>query len=810
MAEFKVARGTQAAYNGLQSKDNDTLYVATDTGNIYLGSTTLFESNAIVAASASGKTITFTKHGSVGTTTTVTLSLSDMPTTSEMTSAISSAVTSLYKFKGSCTYEELPQSGNVVGDVWDVTNEHEQGGYVYPPGTNYAWDGTSWDPLAGKYTQEQADWNENDNMSVSYVKNRTHYIDKVGTVYPNVSITLTVSGGYAQGSMYGYGQYPAGFWDEVKEGKYLTLTVGDIVFEGEVKSYLDSRLYIGNGYLRMPNLPDTGEDWCYYCDSPGFDSFHLMCDESMAGTYSASVFPHERVYIPLDERFIPDTITRNSDLVNASVAYAHDITPELSDAIEDDTAFIWQTSGGNANIPPKATAVVQSIQGNSTSVSSSCSITQLKSRIYNLFDYQNDTVSEHHKLDYEGDLTSDDDYNVYWVHVMAGVDGGNNGYVFTPAEGYTLNDCGFSVVAVASSAGASPTNRISASTHGNSTSFLPANDCWLVFHVLRGYEDKICLHFAWSGYNDGVFGAYEEDVLSIPDGVSLRGIGSVCDEIIPEKHIQRIGVGDTKNYTWERWTEPVYNPSTETTDDVFMGWKTSSMTDIASTTSTIMQDPSGDFSSFFTSNGILFAPCSVESELNENMLKNIGIDILYQLEVPIETDIQYNGYVTVGDFGDMQFDTSVIPSEVLIKYGANYRDTIRSISNSGVTFSGKGIVTSGVYFSSDVAVITVAGTYTVSSLTKMTVYCLTAADNTIVLPTNLGANAFSIQCKIIQDTTGSRNLYFMMDDGNGGTTNIKNPSEVDFSSGSANQSCIATLLYDGNGSWWIEATSFVD
>lgn len=96
-----------------------------------------------------------------------------------------------------------------------------------------------------------------------------------------------------------------------------------------------------------------------------------------------------------------------------------------------------------------------------------------------------------------------------------------------------------------------------------------------------------------------------------------------------------------------------------------------------------------------------------------------------------------------------------------------------------------------------------------ANLQRLKIVTLSSATNTITLP-NGGNKTFSMQVKVIQDATGSRNLYFVMDDGNGGTTNIKNPSEVDFSVGSANQSCIATLLYDGNGSWWIEATSFVD
>ena len=99
--------------------------------------------------------------------------------------------------------------------------------------------------------------------------------------------------------------------------------------------------------------------------------------------------------------------------------------------------------------------------------------------------------------------------------------------------------------------------------------------------------------------------------------------------------------------------------------------------------------------------------------------------------------------------------------------------------------------------------------WSMANLQRLKIVTLSSATNTITLP-NGGNKTFSMQVKVIQDATGSRNLYFVMDDGNGGTTNIKNPSEVDFSSGSANQSCIATLLYDGNGSWWIEATQYVD
>lgn len=57
------------------------------------------------------------------------------------------------------TYEELPAEGNKKGDVWNVVGAHG----TTPAGTNYAWDGTQWDPLGGTidlsgyYTKTQVD-----------------------------------------------------------------------------------------------------------------------------------------------------------------------------------------------------------------------------------------------------------------------------------------------------------------------------------------------------------------------------------------------------------------------------------------------------------------------------------------------------------------------------------------------------------------------------------------------------------------------------------------------------------------------------
>ena len=65
---------------------------------------------------------------------------------SSLTETINNKVSSAYIYKGSKkTYNELPTTGNNKGDVWNVEGAN---GNV-PAGTNYAWDGSKWDALAG-------------------------------------------------------------------------------------------------------------------------------------------------------------------------------------------------------------------------------------------------------------------------------------------------------------------------------------------------------------------------------------------------------------------------------------------------------------------------------------------------------------------------------------------------------------------------------------------------------------------------------------------------------------------------------------
>lgn len=68
----------------------------------------------------------------------------------ENTYAKKTYVSRVYRYRGSVqNYSNLPQYAE-VGDVYNVVNQYvTSSGDVYPPGTNYAWDGYGWDPLSG-------------------------------------------------------------------------------------------------------------------------------------------------------------------------------------------------------------------------------------------------------------------------------------------------------------------------------------------------------------------------------------------------------------------------------------------------------------------------------------------------------------------------------------------------------------------------------------------------------------------------------------------------------------------------------------
>ena len=100
----------------------------------------------------------------------------------------------------------------------------------------------------------------------------------------------------------------------------------------------------------------------------------------------------------------------------------------------------------------------------------------------------------------------------------------------------------------------------------------------------------------------------------------------------------------------------------------------------------------------------------------------------------------------------------------------------------------------GTFFGLPITTTTLSGNaaWAIDDLKTMMRVVLSGSTNTITLP-NGGENPFRFQIIVAQDSTGSRALTISGVSG----VNVYNPSEFDFSSGSANQICVCTIIWDG-------------
>ena len=105
-----------------------------------------------------------------------------------------------YNYKGSVAdYDSLPSSGLSAGDVYNVVAAHGN----YPKGTNYAWNGSAWDPLGGEFDtsdlQVKTGWaHDTSATSISYTMddNKVKAFGASGITSITLSLPSSVSIGY--------------------------------------------------------------------------------------------------------------------------------------------------------------------------------------------------------------------------------------------------------------------------------------------------------------------------------------------------------------------------------------------------------------------------------------------------------------------------------------------------------------------------------------------------------------------------------------------------------------------------------------
>jgi len=100
--------------------------------------------NEIVKFIDSGAIVTIL--GSYVTNDSLTANYATSANTHSAINAIAQKLVNVYTYKGSvAAYENLPSENLTIGDVYNVEAAHGN----IPPGTNYAWNGTTWDSLGG-------------------------------------------------------------------------------------------------------------------------------------------------------------------------------------------------------------------------------------------------------------------------------------------------------------------------------------------------------------------------------------------------------------------------------------------------------------------------------------------------------------------------------------------------------------------------------------------------------------------------------------------------------------------------------------
>lgn len=124
---------------------------------------------------------------------------------------------------------------------------------------------------------------------------------------------------------------------------------------------------------------------------------------------------------------------------------------------------------------------------------------------------------------------------------------------------------------------------------------------------------------------------------------------------------------------------------------------------------------------------------------------------------------------------------------------------------SGVKTFSNGLINGSLFFGSPITAISLSGnaTWNIDDLKNMMKVVLSSSTNSITLP-NGGENPFRFQIIVVQDSTGSRALAISGVSG----VNVYNPSEFDFSGGSANQICVCTIIWDGT-EYIYECTNYI-
>ena len=228
-------------YDGIvvSVRENHGLYMLTNYDAV-TAPTAYTDSNNWVAVDASAAKIDVTDN-LTSTSTTSALSANQGRVLKENIDNLKTSLSAVYIYKGSVgTYEELPTPPTEIatGDTYNVVAAHEN----TPAGTNYAWNGESWDPLGGSvdlstyYTKKET----NDAISGAVSKVSEDVSTLKESVAQNTS-ALNVLNGTEEtaGSLASTLKSAKGYTDAQLEG-YVAKVDGSSLISGEKLALIDT------------------------------------------------------------------------------------------------------------------------------------------------------------------------------------------------------------------------------------------------------------------------------------------------------------------------------------------------------------------------------------------------------------------------------------------------------------------------------------------------------------------------------------------------------------------------------------------
>ena len=196
-----------------------------------------------------------------------------------------------------------------------------------------------------------SDWAVNDENAAGYVKNRTHYIgegkdeENSARIVPNgVSYTGRTD---EYGNPILYRDCECDFYLDIGSTYFVDVEIDGVedaeTYQFVAEDYSDAWVTIGNKSIVNPTKDNTGENICILMSKQDSTQFR-MYSQGYYRPDNANLIPTVRIYsakpayVPLDERFIPDSILRES---HNSDSEAHQDIRDLVNSIHPDRANMY-------------------------------------------------------------------------------------------------------------------------------------------------------------------------------------------------------------------------------------------------------------------------------------------------------------------------------------------------------------------------------------------------------------------------------------------------------------------------------------